>query len=264
MVTFRRRAPRWRSLCARYLTRYVGLRGTEVAPRTLRDVVGHIRSFLRFLASVGHVPIGFERLLPRAMLRPARPLPPHLQRRDVDRLLKTCKGSTPVDVRDRAILLLLHRLGLRAGEAVRLTLDDIDWRAGTIALRETKTNVPRLLPLPHDVGNALARYIRETRPRSSNRQLFLTIMAPARPFNSGSALGGVVRARLRTARIKHPRGAAHLLRHSFATELARDGAGLKEIADLLGHDKLRTTSGYARLMTEQLAQVALPWPRALA
>ena len=158
------------------------------------------------------------------------------------------------------MLLLAARLGLRASEIARLGLEDIDWRAGTVQIRTRKTGHGALLPLPREVGEAIASYHHRGRPVSEDRHVFLLhqqrVGAPiARPVG-----GDVVRRALDRAGIQAPVRGANLLRHSLATDLLAHGASLKEIADLFGHRALTSTQVYAKVNIVALREVALPWP----
>jgi site-specific recombinase XerD len=151
---------------------------------------------------------------------------------------------------------------LRASEVARLGLDDIDWRNGTVHIRTRKTGHGAILPLPGDLGAALATYLRHGRPATSARQVFvLHHMRVGAPIDR-HVVGDAVRRALRHARICAPMRGANLLRHSLATDLLSHEATLKEIADLFGHGSLATTGIYAKVNVVALREVALPWPQA--
>ena len=172
------------------------------------------------------------------------------------------EGRVPCWLRDRAIILCMARLGLRAGEVVQLRLDDLDWRNATVRVRARKTGHGALLPLTAEVGTALADYLRRGRPDTPARQVFvLHWLRPGAPI-SGSIVGRAVDNALRRAGMDAPIRGANLLRHSLATDLLERGASLREIADVLGHMSLATTRIYAAVDIAALREVALPWPQA--
>lgn len=218
-----------------------------------------VRSFLRFLAWRGVGPGGLDRAIPPMRRARHASLPPRLAPAELVRLLDQ-PGDHPAAWRDRAILLLLGRLGLRAGEIVALGLDDIDWRAGLLRLPAGKSRRERVLPLSQEVGCALADYLWHGRPAHPSRRLFLTATKPPRGFNHTSAVTRIVQRSLRRAGIAVGRlTAAHMLRHTAASAMVNRGASFHQVADVLGHRSLATTGIYAKLDLDALAPVALPW-----
>ncbi len=225
-----------------------------------RQVVSVLRSFLRFLQLEGVTEAALEQaVLPASGWDPS--LPRAIACEQVARLLAGCDRRGAIGRRDYAILLLLARLGLRGGEVVALELDDIDWRAGELSVRGKGGRRDRL-PLPADVGEALAAYLRRGRPASESRRVFLRQFAPYVGLAGTGALRGVL-ARA-CARAGLPYASPHRLRHTTATELLRAGAPLAEIGQLLRHRSHRTTSVYAKVDEEQLRLVARPWPGSAA
>jgi integrase len=178
---------------------------------------------------------------------------------DVERLLQSIDQDDPRGRRDYAIVLLLARLGLRAGEVAALCLEDIDWDAGELVVHGKGGGVERL-PLPWDVGEAVSAYLHDARPPCSIRQVFVCRRAPRRAFHDGNAVGTIVRRALARAHLHPAHRGAHLLRHSLATRLLRDGASLVEIGELLRHHNLDTTRIYAKVDEHTLGKLALPWP----
>lgn len=175
-------------------------------------------------------------------------------------MLTAADRSTPTGRRDYAILLLLARLGLRAGEIVSLELDDIRWRAGEIIVRG-KGRIVDQLPLVRDCGEALAVYLREDRGISASQRIFLRIWAPRIGLTGPAAVGHIVRLALARAGVRRSgRGAAHLFRHGLATKMIRHGASMSEIAEILRHRSLTTTAIYAQVSLDALRAVARPWP----
>jgi len=189
-------------------------------------------------------------------------VPAFLLHEEVERVLSATDRSIPRGRRDYAILLFLARLGLRAGEVVRLELGDIRWRTGEFVVRG-KGRVLDRLPLLADVGEALALYLRKDRGRRSSRRVFLRMWAPRVGLTGPAAVGHVVRAALARAGLRRTsRGAAHLFRHSLATRMIRHGASLAEISEVLRHRSQNTTEIYAKVDFEALRGVARPWPGA--
>jgi integrase/recombinase XerD len=186
-------------------------------------------------------------------------LPKSLPLQHVKRVLASCNRKTAIGRRDYAMLLLLARLGLRAGEVVSLALDDIDWEAGYLTVRG-KGDRRAPLPLPADVGKAIAAYLKYGRPRSTSRCVFLRGRAPASSFKSSPAVSTVVRHALARAGIDRPRKGAHQFRHTLATEMLRQGVSLREIGDLLHHRHPQTTTIYAKVDLVSLRTLGLAWP----
>jgi site-specific recombinase XerD len=170
-------------------------------------------------------------------------------------------SKTATGRRNRAVLLLLARLGLRAGEVVALELDDIDWRIGEITIRGKKGLRHDRFPLPAEVGHALVTYLRRDRPDSASRRVFLCLRAPRRPFANRAAITTIVERAVARAGLTPPVRGAHLLRHSLATRMLRHGASFAEIGQVLRHRAAHTTEIYAKVDLEGLRSVVQPWPR---
>ena len=167
--------------------------------------------------------------------------------------------ATPIGRRDYAIALCFTELALRANEVAALTLEDVDWRASTLRLRQTKQRRERLLPLPSRTARALAAYLQRGRPTVAHRVVFVSHWAPrGRPLSTDGVRNVIGRA---FARCGIEATGPHMLRRSWATLAHQRGAGLKLIADILGHRSLETTAPYAQVHFEELRQAALPWPR---
>jgi site-specific recombinase XerD len=221
-----------------------------------------MRSLLRFLCVDGAVSADMSRAIP--MMRARRPsvLRRPLTPAEVERVLATADVATPRGRRDHAILLLLARLGLRAGEAVTLELGDINWRTAEVLVRG-KGRLHDRLPLPADVGAALALHLREDRGGAASRRVFLRRSAPRVGFAGPCAVSAIARLALARAGIQRPpRAAAHLLRRSLATSMIRAGASLEEIGEVLRHRSRATTELYAQVDFDALRSVARPWPLA--
>jgi site-specific recombinase XerD len=187
-------------------------------------------------------------------------LPTCLSAAQVQKALDGCDRATVMGRRDYAILMMLAKLGLRADEVRTLTLDDIDWRAGELLVRAKGRQRARM-PMPPDVGMAVVTYLRDGRPKSSCRRLFVRTLAPHVGFASGCAVTMIARTALDRVGIEGcaHRG-AHVFRHSLATELLRSGATLSEIGQLLRHESHDTTRIYAKVDIEALRTLSLPWP----
>lgn len=226
----------------------------------LRLLRAALRSFLRFLFQDGVAATDLSVAVPPVRRWRLAAVPPFLTPDEVERVLATTDRSTPRGLRARAILLLLARLGLRAGEVVTLELADIRWDVGEILVRG-KGRIHERLPLTKDVGEALARYLRDARGPSTSRRVFLRSIAPRVGLAGPTAVCVVAREALRQAGLRPPgRVGAHVFRHSLATRMIRSGASLGEIAQVLRHRSLGTTQLYAKVEFEALRGVALPWP----
>jgi integrase len=239
---------------------YVIRQLSAVGRSETRDAVRAIRAFLRFLVAEGRVHSGIEHCVPTVPQWRLSSLPRYLEAPDVDSVVKSCDLTTGHGLRDHAILLLLARLGLRAGDIVRMKFDDLDWRDGTLRVHGKGRREVRL-PLPQDVGDAVLAYLERGRPKASTERLFLTVYAPTRPFATSATVSDIVRVALARAGIKDPpsRG-AHLLRHSAATAMLRGGGSLDAIATVLRHSSPDMTAYYAKVDVAMLQQVAQPWP----
>lgn len=238
-----------------------GFVGRECAVRgagSAKMLVTGLRSLLRFLHVAGHVPHSLVGAVPAVAGWRGAALPKALAPGQVGQLLASCDRRTSTGRRDFAILLLLARLGLRAGEVAAVELDDIDWRAGDVVVRGKGRRVERL-PLPVDVGEAIAGYLRRGRPRETGRVLFLRVRAP-RGALGVDGVKAVVRRTCERAGLA--RVGPHRLRHTAATQMLRSGATLGEVAQVLRHRSLTTTTIYAKVDRGALQALALPWPGA--
>lgn len=251
--------PEWSALDAEEVAGFVMQQTTQNGGTPRRGVATATRAFLRSLVFSGKIAPGLLGSVPSVREWRLASLPKHLSPGDAARVLGSVNERSVTALRDRAILKILARLGLRAGEVAQLDLEDIDWRGARLLVRPTKTLRERSLPLPQDVGTAIVRYLKSGRPRVLERALFLRGTAPRRRLTS-SAVTGIVVRHLRRANVRAGRMGAHALRHTVATEMVRHGATFKEVADVLGHQSLRTTQVYAKLDMPALSGVALPWP----
>jgi site-specific recombinase XerD len=230
-----------------------------LSPKRAGLMTTALRSFFRYLRHRGNITTDLAACIPAIANWRFSTLPNYLQPHQVQQILRQCDRRTPKGRRDYAILLLLARLGLRACEIVGLTLEDIHWQAGEIAIHG-KGNQSARLPLPPDVGQAIADYLSRDRPPCSTRQVFIRMRAPRRGFANSLAICTIVARTLKKARIDSPHMGAHLFRHTLATEMLRKGSSLAEIALLLRHRSLNTTTIYAKVDLQALRALALPWP----
>jgi integrase/recombinase XerD len=243
------------SLTAAEVTAFVLDRSRRGSVKTASNVISALRALLAFLHLRGDTPRSLVSAVP-SVARRGRLLPQALDAAQVALLLESCQRDSTVGRRDLAVLTMLVRLGLRAGEIARLELDDVDWRAGEIVVVGKGPRLERL-PLPHDVGEAIVDYLREDRPRVSCRALFLRSLAPLVGLSSAGVTAIVARAGERAGLA--PVG-AHRLRHTAATEMLKAGASLPDIGQVLRHRRLQSTAVYARVDREQLKPLALAWP----
>jgi len=218
-----------------------------------------LRGYLRFLGAQGLCRPGLDHAVPTVPQWRLSALPRYIPSSDVERLIATCDATTPVGIRNRAILLLLARLGLRSGDILSLRLNDIDWQQATLSVRgkgrrETK------LPLPQDAGDAVLAYLDRVRPRVDSDQIFFMSKAPVRPMIRSTAVCGIVRRAIRNAGVAAPSMGANLLRHSAATAMLRGGATLDAVGAVLRHRSPNTTAHYAKVDVMMLQSVAQPWP----
>jgi integrase/recombinase XerD len=228
----------------------------------IKTMMTALRGYLRFLAAHGVSRPWLDRAVPAIPQWRLSALPRYLPPADVERLIACCDRTKPHGVRDKAILLLLTRLGLRAGDILGMRLDDIAWDEGTLRVRGKGRREVRL-PLPQDAGDALLDYLERVRPRVDDDRIFLRSSAPYRPFAGPCAISDVVRLALKRAGITDPpsRG-ANLLRHSAATQMLRAGATLDAIGTVLRHRSTDTTAHYAKVDIAMLRQIAQSWPGA--
>jgi site-specific recombinase XerD len=215
-----------------------------------------LRSFLRFVHAAGLMPRSLASAVPSVADWSRASMPRHLSPGVVAGLIASCDTATAMGRRDVAMLKVLARLGLRAGEVAALRLEDLDWRAGELVIAGKGRRVERL-PLPAEVGEAIVAYLVDGRPEGYGRGLFLGVVAPHAPLSRGGVKSVVYHAcdRAGLARV-----GPHRLRHTVATETLRAGASLTEVAQLLRHRRIETTAVYAKVDRSCLEGLALPWP----
>lgn len=232
----------------------------RTGPANMRTITSALRSYLRFLAGVGLCQPNLDCAIPPVLQWRLSSLPRYLAAADVEQVIASCDKLTRGRLRDRAILLLLARLGLRAGDVAGLKLSDIDWTSGMLRLSGKARRQVRL-PLPQDVGDALLAYIEQERPRVGQDAVFLMMVAPYRSFAQSSHVSTIVALALKRAGISDaPSTGASLLRHSAATSMLRSGATLEAVGTVLRHRSLDMTAHYAKVDIAMLEQIAQPWP----
>ncbi len=226
--------------------------------KTTKYMATAIRMFLRFLGAEGKCRAGLEHAIPTFANWRLSTLPRYLSAPDVERVIVACDDRTETGARDRAIILFLARLGLRSGDILGLRLNDIDWTQGSFVV-SGKSIWESNLPLTQEVGDALLTYLR-CRPALDTDKVFLRVVAPIRPLGGPATVGAIVRRALERAGVEAPTQGAHLLRHSAATEMLRQGVSLQDIQTVLRHRFIETTTIYAKVDVGLLKQVAQPWP----
>lgn len=249
---------RFAALRAKDVIRFVQHQAPHLGPKRAGLMVSALRSFLRYLRYRGDITIDLAACVPSVANWQFSSLPKFLQPHQVGRVLSQCDRRTPRGRRDYAILLSLARLGLRACEIVGLTLDDINWQTGEITIQGKGNR--STLPLPPDVGQAIVAYLKKDRPPCSARHVFIRLKAPRRGFANSEAISTIVARTLKRAGIDCPYTGAHLFRHTLATQMLRQGASLADIAYLLRHRSLNTTTLYAKVDLTALHRLAQPWP----
>ena len=242
------------------VTRYIERHARDWSAASGTAMCWALRSFLRYLHHKGLNPLALAGCVPSIRRWKLASLPTYLSAVQVQTVLDGCDRATALGRRDYAILMMLAKLGMRAGEVATLTLDDMDWRSGEMLIRAKGRQRVRM-PIPPDVGAAVVAYLRDGRPKSSCRRLFLRTLAPNVGFESGCAITMIAKAALERAGIRgYAHQGAHLFRHSLATELLRSGATLSQIGQLLRHESHDTTRIYAKVDIEALRPLSLPWP----
>lgn len=248
------------ALTASDIGAYLVERAPALSPKSVGYLASALRSFFRFLFVRGETATDLSTAPLTAQTRHRASVPRYLSPAEVERLLDTCDPSTPAGRRNRAILLLLVRLGLRAGEVAALELGDLRWRSGEIVVRG-KGDVVDRLPLLSEVGEALTSYLTNDRAADApTRRVFLRLCAPVRELGGRGAVSTVVRVGLKRAGLQPPARGAHLLRHTLGTRMIRAGASMTEIAEVLRHHSVGSSAIYAKVDFEALRALAQPWP----
>lgn len=250
-------APDWTRMDSSYVAAYV-LKQVERPNATRSRIVSAVRTFLRFAVSERSVLPSLLRCIPRIRRPWMAGVPPHLPAEELERVLAACQIKENGSVRDRAFIALLARLGVRSGELRHLHLEDIDWSAGLLHIRKSKSGNGRTLPLPADAGELLVEYIRSARPQNACREVFLAAHPPHLPFGEAASTT-LVHAFLKRIGLDGRGRGSHCFRHTAATQMVKNGARLKDVADVLGHRSLTTTKIYVKVDEPALRDVALPW-----
>jgi integrase/recombinase XerD len=241
------------------VVRFVQVQAPRLHLKQAKLMTTALRSFLRYVRYRGDITLDLAAAVPVVANWSMPSIPRGISADQTRKLLASIDRRTAVGRRDYAILLLLARLGLRSSEVVFLELEDIDWDASQLSVR-TKGGQRIELPLPADVGNAIAAYLQHGRPKSASRRVFLRARAHVAGFRGPSGLGSVVRRALKRAGIDAPTTGAHQFRHGLATQMLNHGASLSEIGEVLGHRHPQSTMIYTRVDIKALRALALPWP----
>jgi site-specific recombinase XerD len=247
------------NLSAGDVVSFVQHRSACLHVKEAKKMTAALRSFLRYALYQGLIQTDLVGAVPAVCNWSKTEIPKSMPPQEVALTLASCNRETASGRRDYAILLLLSRLGLRASEVVGLTLDDIDWQTGCLTIRGKGAHVAQL-PLPADVGEAMAEYLQRGRPKGRSRSLFLYVKAPLVGFRGQYVVGDIVERAMDRAGIVSPRKGAHQFRHSLATDMLRRGASIAEIGQVLRHRSAQTTEIYAKVDLVALRALALAWP----
>lgn len=244
-ITFGKRAIKLHRLHAVDLYNYISESGTRFQPKTITGMASSLRSFFRFAKMRGYCPTSLAEAVPTASFHRATKAPKFLTEKQLSAFLATLRSGGLGGLRNRAIILCLARLGLRAGEVAGMKLEDVDWRGCTLRLGAAKGRRHQIQPLEDEVRQALVDYLTGERPETKLRQVFLSIRLAGRPLAS-AAVSRVAARALKRAGVDAPFHGAHLFRHTVAVHLVQRGATIKEVADFLRHRSLDTTVVYAK------------------
>jgi site-specific recombinase XerD len=241
------------------VTDFIVRDSSTTCPRQAQLSASTLRSFLGFLTQEGKISANLAASVPTVANWSLSVLPQFLEPAQVEKLLRSCNRKTRSGRRDYAVLLLLARLGLRAGEVVHLSLENINWAAGEVLIRGKSAREDRL-PLLPEVGRALAAYLKRDRPACSCRRVFIRMKAPRQGFSSSVAICDIFRRALARSDLHPQHKGTHLLRRSLATRMLRRGASLTQIGEVLRHQLAQTTEIYAKVDLVALRALAQPWP----
>ena len=255
-----RRGRRWEHLNAQTIRSYVIEECKKLTPARRLLFVRALRMFMRFLVATGRCRSHLDRSVPQMPHWRLATLPRYVDEDVIERVIATRSAKTLVGLRDRAVLLLLSRLALRASDVRGLRLSDIDWARGQVRV-VGKLRRPAWLPLAQEVGDAVLAYLR-VRQRCQHEQVFLCIQPPHRPFGA-TDVGGICQRAIDAFGVKIPNKGAHLFRHSAAAMLIRRGATLDDVGRLLRHASRESTAEYAKVAIGALRRIAQPWPGAV-
>lgn len=247
-------------LCAADVVEFIKGQATRLSQARAKCATIALRSFLRYLRYRGEIALDLAAAVPTVPNWSMTGIPRAMEPDHVKAVLASCSRETAVGCRDYAILMLLAHLGLRSGEIVSLTLDNIDWELGCLTVIGSKGGRSSQLPLPADVGQAIADYLQHHRAHSNCRSLLLRVTAPIQGLGSQTSISSIVIAAIARAGIHTRHAGAHQFRHALACEMLRQGATLTEIGSLLRHRHAKTTGIYAKVDFNALRPLSLPWP----
>jgi len=254
------RAVNPRTLKPTRFIRYIQKLSDRYKPNSRKIVVTALRSFLRWLEMNDLCTPGLVKAVPTVYSTKLAGFPKCLSETQLSTFLRSFNLSRPSGLRGHAAALCMARLGMRVGEVAQLTLDDIDWRAGTLRIARGKARHANILPLPREVGEAIVDYLRKVRSRTRKRHIFLCYHRRRwRPASTFVLRNDICQAFKRSG-LNTPSRGPHVLRHTAATQLIQRGATMKEIADVLGHRSIDTTAIYTKVDHPALRDVAMPWP----
>ena len=246
-------------LCPQDIDHFLLRHAHERTPKAAQLMVSAMRSFLRFLFRYGETRRDLSTAVPTVPAWRLSEVPKYIKPEEIELVLEACDRTTSVGRRNYSILLLIARLGLRAGEVVALELGDINWRTSELIIRGKGQSCDRL-PLPQSAGEALVIYLKNDRPKCSTRRVFVRTRAPYRGFKDSTTVSTIVRRTVERSGLSTPSKGAHLLRHSLATGMLRKGASMAEIGELLRHRSPNSTEIYAKVDIEGLRSIARVWP----
>lgn len=259
--SFGPKAARFSGLRQQHITQYILRHASAYKQRSAQTWISALRGFIRYLYLRGETDTDLSGCVMKTANWNLSTLPKYIEASKVEQLLRAVDRKTRAGLRNYAILLLLARLGLRAGEIIHMELEDLHWEAGELTVRGKNSRWSQL-PIPPDVGAAIVAYLRRGRPRCATRRLFVRMKAPHGALDSSSTITSMVASCLDRAGIKAARKGAHALRHSLATRMLRQGSSLEEICQVLRHLHLNTTEIYAKVDLHALRLLAQTWPGA--
>ena len=225
----------------------------------VRGTTCAVRAFLGHQVTLGRCAAGLVEAVPTIAYRRRSSMPRYISEEAVEQIIGACDPQTPTGARDHAVVLLLARLGLRALDVVHLRLDDFDWSRGYLRL-SGKSRQETYVPLPQEVGDSVLYYLTQMRPAVDDDHVFLRVRAPRGPLGSSSTVSGIVKGAVKRAGVDVPFSGAHVLRHSVATNMLRQGASLDAIGVVLRHGSVEATTCYAKVDFSTLRSIAQPWP----
>lgn len=249
------------TLTGKDVTQFLVKHAHDQSPSSAKNMCWTLRAFARYLVYRGHTTLDLSSAVPSIRTWKHTALPERLSPKQIETVLDSCDRNSPIGLRDYAVLVLLSRLGLRANEVALLTLDDINWHAGSITVHGKGRTVVSM-PLLSQVGAAISDYLQNARPKTASRFVFVRILAPHSQFASSAAISMIAKSALTRAGLDLRRAGSHIFRHSLATNLLKAGSSLSEIGQVLRHKDHDTTRIYAKVDLDGLSALALPWPGA--